>query len=196
MCRNARSSPPSMRKSLGNAAGDDQLAESLEDTIRQSLNEFFAGIVSTGWRGREREAVSHFVFSYLLRHCGPSALQDAGQIGIEVAVPGVPGLNPKPQVCKDVVVWKTPGDTCWDAAGNATQRPKAILEWKCHRAPVAAAGFSEHDRKWLQAFTELWPDTIGFLVRLDLHPRPRHLQAGLVSGGRVTEGWLELPGAA
>jgi hypothetical protein len=172
------------------------LPESLESTVRDALSEFFAGIVSTQWHGRERGAVSHFVFSYLLPHFGRGGLQHHGQVGIEVAVPGVPGLNPKPQVCKDVVIWRAAGDTCWDASGRPTRSPQAILEWKCHRALRAADGFSRHDREWLGAFTKRWPDTTGFLVRLDLQPPARRLQAERVSHGSVTEGWLRLPGAA
>ena len=171
------------------------MSEPLELTIRDSLAEFFSGIVSSGWHGREREAVSHFVFSYLLLRCGRGELQHPGQLGIEVAVPGVPGLNPKPQVCKDVVIWRTPGDTCWDASGKATRAPLAILEWKCHRG-AAAEGYSDHDKEWLRAFTERSPSTTGFLVRLYLRRRAPGLEAGLVTGGSVNERWLRLPGAA
>jgi hypothetical protein len=134
------------------------------------------------------------VFSYLIPRCGSGSLRDPGQIGIEVAVPGVPGLNPKRQVCKDVVIWPSPGDTCWDATGKATRPPSAILEWKCHRGAVRD-GYSTHDREWLEAFTSRWPGTEGFLVRLDLRRRTPGLDVGLMAKGKLNEGWLRL-GAA
>ena len=171
------------------------MTEPIHETLRGALTAFFSGVVRSAWQGREREAVSHFVFSYLVPRCRPgSDLRKPGQIGIEVAVPGVPSLNPKPQVCKDVVIWGEAGETCWDSVGKPSRAPRAILEWKCHRSPVSNE-YSAHDVEWLKAFTARWPGTTGMLIRLSLSGRAPRLDAGLVLRGSIDETWLSLPGA-
>ena len=170
--------------------------DELQQTLRIALRDFFAAIASGDWRGREREAVSHFAFGYLLTHCRPGGvLKHPAQIGVEVAVPGVPGLNPKPQVCKDLVIWGRPGETCWDREWRPTNAPLAILEWKCHRTRVAQE-HSPHDLEWLVAFTRRWPSTVGYVVRLSLTSRARRLDAARVFRGVVEDGWLSSSGSA
>src|SRR6059036_1119248 len=66
------------------------------------------------WFGREREAISLYAVDFLRRRCQTgSVLSDARQIGIEVVVPGVPGLNRKRpcRVNKDLVIWPAPAMT-------------------------------------------------------------------------------------
>jgi hypothetical protein len=180
---------------LGSRA-EIELSEQLRLELREALAAFQAGISVSGWRGREREAVSHFAFSYLVPQCRPGAvIHEPGQIGIEVAVPGVLGLNPKTQVCKDVVIWQGAGQTCWDDERRPTRAPLAILEWKCHRS-ATPNDFAPHDVEWLKAFTAKWHQTIGILVQLGLARNAPRLRASMVEMGEIDESWLTLPGTA
>lgn len=61
-----------------------------------------------------------------------TALFDARQIGIEVAVPQRrgDGVRRQPDVCKDLVIWPEPDSTCWNERGQAVRFPAAVVEWK------------------------------------------------------------------
>ncbi|MGD1996311.1 MAG: hypothetical protein PVH62_06025 [Anaerolineae bacterium] len=68
------------------------MLEELDEIVQRSLAEFVEDVFSTGWLGREREAISLFVLGYLSGFCKPgSLLRDPTQIGIEVAVPQLVG---------------------------------------------------------------------------------------------------------
>jgi hypothetical protein len=166
----------------------------LDPVLHQALTNFSLTICGGGWRGRrEREAVSCFAFGHLVPLCRPGqVLHHPGQIGLEVAVPGIG--EGKSQVCKDVVVWREPGAVCWDITGAPTVAPLAILEWKCH-TDQPRPKHSSHDIKWLTAFTTRFPDTAGYLVRLNLTDQERTLAVATVRRG-VVEDWLTLTGAA
>lgn len=91
--------------------------------MQHSLSEFAAKSLGDPLRRgrREREAISLYVFRYLLREISPGRfLRDAAQIGIEYPVPQIVSheasrasgrLIRKTQVCKDVAIWAKPGVT-------------------------------------------------------------------------------------
>lgn len=141
----------------------------IDGIIDQALRSFVDYIIATGWYGREREAVSLFAFSHLMKFCKPgTALSEPGQIGIEVAVPQLDRetatrisgrQNCKPQVCKDLVIWPEANMTCWDETGKPTVLPAAILEWKYNEKHPSTA-----DHSWLAAYTTKYPDVLGYSI--------------------------------
>lgn len=102
---------------------------SLDRVLRGFLHRFTDEIFKRGWRGREREAISLYAFGYLARNRS-GLLRHPGQIGIEVAIPQLPGRSRKRQVCKDLVIWPRPMMTCWDKAGAPVVHPLAVVQWK------------------------------------------------------------------
>jgi hypothetical protein len=82
------------------------MLEEIDRAVRAAATEFVEAVFADGWRGREREAVSLFAIGYLIRQCRPgTVLHSPTQVAIEAAVPGVPELNPKGRVNKDLVIW-------------------------------------------------------------------------------------------
>src|SRR2546425_10676906 len=111
------------------------VSEQLDHVVRRALGSTIADLRRPGFHGREREIVNLFVLGHLVRQRGRGGvLRDAMQIGIEVAVPQLPGrggLRKKPDVCKDVVIWAEPGMTVWGHDGAGRVYPISVLEWKC-----------------------------------------------------------------
>ncbi|MBK7974143.1 MAG: hypothetical protein IPK07_12990 [Deltaproteobacteria bacterium] len=160
----------------------------LDDLIRDSLTEFVESVSASGWRGREREAVSLFAFGHLVPRCGPgNLLESPTQIGIEVAVPQHPGARAKRQVCKDLVLWPLPAMTCWDQPGRPTRRPIAILEWKTRGRMVSSS-----DVEWLTAFSRTSSHFVGYALRFDRTGRAFRLSCTRIHAGAVTPDWLRL----
>lgn len=170
----------------------------LDEVVRRSLSSFASESLSGGWSGRrEREAVSLFVFGHLLRHVRPdSVLHDAAQITIEFPVPQVAAASAtaisgragaKTQVCKDVVLWPEPGMTCWDASGDPTVAPMAIIEWKFDVRRV-----HEPDVAWLAMFAESNPGFVGYEVSANRPGAPFLVDAARITAGRVDRSWLRL----
>ncbi len=156
--------------------------DALEELIAESLREFTAFIIRTGWRGREREAVSLYAFGFLVPRCRPDGvLREPTQIGLDVAVPQLPGPARKALVCKDLVIWPEPAGNCWDEAGKTTRKPIAVLEWKARTESI-----STYDEQWLQEFSAESPTFVGFAI--SIHPRgtATTLTASRVRGGVLT----------
>ncbi len=169
-------------------------AVSMDDIIRRSLTSFAAEALASDWRGRrEREAVSLFAFGHLLREVrAEGALYDPAQITIEFPVPQVTGrdgvpASTKSQVCKDLVIWSHPGMTCWDEAGKPTVPPAAILEWKFGLPTVY-----EPDVEWLQAFTKLYPETVGYAITANRPGGGLLLECVRVAEGVAEREWLRV----
>ena len=178
-----RSGSQRRRKNDGDVA---EVTGALDKIIRFALEAFHREVLSAGWFGREREAISLFAFRHLLAHVRPgSVLFDPAQIAIEVAVPQIPGPKRKAQVCKDLVIWREPASTCWFQPGRADDLPLSVLEWK-HRRSVPAA----EDVGWLRAFSAGKRGFIGFAIAFNL--RARRLSACRVELGQTYPAWLEL----
>jgi len=169
------------------------MLDQLDHAIRAAATEFVEAVFADGWRGREREAVSLFAIGYLIRQCRPgSVLHSPTQIVIEAAVPGVPQLNPKGRVNKDLVIWPQPAETCWDDAWKVAHDPLAVLEWKVFRPTTGPPSLSQYDLNWLRRFSLGRPQFVGYAVWLDLARRGSRLAAARVHEGTVEADWLQL----
>ena len=156
----------------------------LDVVLLQSLTSFTDEVFASGWRGKEREAVSLFAFGHLIKQCRPdSVLFDPAQIGIEVRVLKPADLGVKAEVCKDLVVWNQPGTTCW----SKNPWPVAVLEWKANQSQV-----SSNDVIWLKAFSKGHQDFTGYAICLDLKQRDFRLSCTRVKDGQAQSDWLVL----
>lgn len=156
----------------------------LEELLEQALTEFFREISQEKWPAKERELVSRFAFSVLVRKTGINpAFFDPGQLGIEVRVKQVPGENRKEHVCKDLLIWKRPNSSAW----TEFNVPLVILEWKHnHKRP------SLYDIKWLEDYSRINPECIGIALNIDTKSKFK-LSASLIKKGEVIErNWLDL----
>lgn len=172
------------------------MIEGIDVAVRSSLTALVES-VSGNWAGRrERELVSLFCFGHLIRRCQPgSVLHDPAQIGIEIAVPQIPGQQSltgkrlsKKQVCKDIVIWREPCQTCWDSSGKPTVRPISVIEWKHNEGPI-----SQYDTEWLCGFSQKSEDFVGYAVRTDQGAgRKISLSCTRVFRGKQFDEWLNL----
>lgn len=171
----------------------------LDAIVSLSLRAFADEVLDGSWSGRrEREAVSLFVFGFLLREVtGNGYLRDATQIGIECPVPQLESkaantvsgrASSKEQVCKDVVIWPEPRMTCWDAAGNPTVPPAAVLEWKFGLPKI-----HEPDVEWLRAYSLEHPGFVGYAVSANQSGGPFRLNCTRVEVGEAQREWLLVP---
>jgi len=165
----------------------------LDGLIRSTISEFTAAIFDSGWRGREREAVSLYAAGFLQPRCLPGALlRDPTQVAIEVAVPGVLSLNPKGRVNKDLVIWPEPRMTLWDKNWAAVNEPLAVLEWKVFRLATRPPRVSDHDVEWLTAFSGSRDRFVGYAVTIDLAGRSFRTRVARFSRGNIEAEWLVL----
>jgi hypothetical protein len=160
--------------------------DSLDAVLEAAFVSFADQLRDSAWYGKEREAISVFVMSHLVPRCRPgTVLHDAGQIGIEVRVPQLPGPGRKAAVCKDLVIWPKAGMTCWDQARRPTQASLAVLEWKCSKR-----SFSTYDLDWLVEFTRANPTCTGFVVCFNRPPASPVIRIARVVSGDVHLDWL------
>ncbi len=165
----------------------------LDGLVRSTLTAFADAIFASSWRGREREAVSLYATGFLQPCCRPgAAISDPTQVGIEVTVPGVKGLNPKGRVNKDLVIWPRPRMTVWNEAWQVANEPLAVLEWKLFRAGMRGTpGVSQHDLEWLTAFSRAHPQFLGYSVTVDLAAREFRMRVAQCRQGIPDPNWLE-----
>jgi hypothetical protein len=134
-----------------------------------------------------------------------SILYDPAQLGIECTVPQVPpfGLRKDPDVRKDLLIWPRPGQTCWgddyrvDRSGGY---PLAVIEWKVFNF-VRGRGRklrsdSAGDIAWLEQFTRMVPDTlgypvVGYTVAVEVQPALARFVCSRVEAGAIISPWLE-----
>lgn len=165
----------------------------LDSLIRSTLTAFTDAIFASEWRGREREAVSLYAIGFLQPRCTAGGLlHDPTQVAIEVTVPGVPSLNPKGRVNKDLVVWPEPRMTVWNGAWQVVNEPLAILEWKVFRSNTRAPRVSEHDLEWLVAFSRDRARFVGYGVTVDLAERGFRTRVARCRRGAAQQDWLAL----
>jgi hypothetical protein len=170
------------------------MATDVDRVVEAAARAFIEDVFSKlRWHGREHEAVSHFAFGFLQRECKPGTpLSDATQIAIGGCVPGVPELNPKGRVNKDLVLWPKPRMSCWDADWNVCRTPMAILEWKVFRAVTRPPRISVYDLHWLEQFSRGRREFVGYAVSLDLAARSWRLRAARVHDSHTDQEWLTL----
>lgn len=167
----------------------------LDELVQSALVDFADKALDGSWTGqREREAVSLFSFGPLLQQVkseGP--LKDPRQIGLEVPIPqvtlnGEDEQGKKDQVCKDVVIWPEPRMTCWDEDNNPTTPPLAVIEWKFDRASIYHG-----DVDWLEAFTEEYPNCVGYAVTANQPSSRFKLSCTRVSANQQQSKWVHIP---
>jgi hypothetical protein len=165
----------------------------VDEFVTAAATEFVQDVFAEPyWRGREHEAVSHFAL-FLQRQCREQrVLHNPAQIVIGGCVPGVPELNPKGRVNKDMVLWPQPRMSCWNADWIVANIPMAVLEWKVFRLPKLTPKMSAYDLHWLQHFSRHRPDFVGYAVALDLRARKWRLRVDRVQNGSTHEEWLRL----
>ena len=149
----------------------------LQQHILRMLNEFIIEIKNEHWFGKEREIVSRFAFSNLVKNIGCcEQLFDPGQIAIEVRVKQIKE-NGKKEVCKDLVIWSQPNQTVW----SNYNVPLCIMEWK-HRTKFPY----EYDVDWLENYTTCYENCFGIAINVENESK-YELKALLVEQGRRQE---------
>jgi len=163
--------------------------DSLDLTIRNSLLEFASFVARENWYGREREAVSLYALGFLIPLCRPGTpLSFPTQVGLDVAVPQLPAPGRKPQVCKDLVIWESAAETCWDGSRKASRWPLAILEWN-----VRTDATSQYDEAWLREASAKPRTLSGYAVALDPKGDRTTLSVTLARAGRIHRRWMTFP---
>lgn len=166
--------------------------EAVDVLIRQSIEEFFEAISTSGWYGREHEAVSLFAFGHLIPRCSKECfLRHPAQICIEGAVRQTTGANRKKHVNKDLLIWPRPGMNCW-CDGELTHDPVCIMEWKVRRPNIRERGECPKDVKWLREFSKDAPRFVGYALGIDLIDGEYVLYCTRVHRGESEPGWLAL----
>jgi len=139
----------------------------IDNLIERSLQGLAQDGHLAGWYGKERDWVNYFTHRHLMPQCSSSNLvHDCAQICIEVPVPQSPEYS-KPSVCRDIVIWHTPGDTCFAPNGQPSKHPLAIVEWKVHR-PSRRNRDVSHERQWLRTYCEWQPAVFGYAVEVEI----------------------------
>ncbi|MEO8067590.1 MAG: hypothetical protein ABI599_07860 [Flavobacteriales bacterium] len=160
--------------------------ERLEAVLNRSLQAFAKQVLHSKWYGKEREAVSYYAFGQLVRQCkAGSPLYHPAQIAIEGRLPGS-ALNKKKEVCKDLVIWPTPGGNCWNAERKSQHYPLAVMEWKAN-----GEEFSAYDIKHLVALTTGCPGMLGLVVTFHA-VRKNVFRVARILNGEVQYDWLEV----
>jgi len=163
----------------------------MDKLITVSLSAFAADTLDRHWHGKEHDWVNRYAHGYLLKHCTPDGpLYDPGQIAIEVGVPQPPGYK-APATRRDLVIWPSPGLTCWDAEWRPVHHPVVIIEWKVHR-PGRKNRDQPHEREWLRRYTQWQQEYVAYAVEINLGCTPNSLTCHRFHAGIEMNAWLSL----
>jgi hypothetical protein len=156
----------------------------LKALLKQILTEFFFEIQQDEWFGKERELVSRFAFSKLVTNINSNPeFYNPAQIGIEVRVKQLSGINKKEFVCKDLIIWKEPNSTAW----TNNNVPLVIMEWKHNNGKP-----HNYDIQWLEEYTSINKSCFGIALNIDTK-KEFQLTATLIENGKTKEeNWLVL----
>ena len=148
--------------------------------LNRMFLEFITEIQKEKWFGKERELVSRFVFSKLIKNIGCcKEFTDPEQIGIEVRVKQI--KSGKNEICKDLVIWKYRNQTIW----SKDNTPICIIEWKHNNKEP-----SKYDMDWLKSFTKKFSSCFGIAVNVE-NEREYKINAVLIECGKIyDENWL------
>jgi hypothetical protein len=165
----------------------------LDQIIARSLRKLAEDTHVRSWCAKEHDWMNYFAHRYLLGECSPRGpLKEAGQIGLDVAVPQPPGCGyDKQSVGRDLVIWPKCGDTCFDVNWKASKHPLAILEWKVHR-PGYPNRRVEHERVWLRNYCKWQPSVIAYAVEINGRCTPTTLDCTRFLASTENEDWLRL----
>jgi hypothetical protein len=165
------------------------MTEYLDNLIRQSLTDLAADPHVRTWRAKESNWVNYYAHRHLLRRCAPDTpFFDPAQLGIEIAVPQ-PSSRKRLTAPKDLVIWSTPGSTCWSDDWTPCVQPLLVSEWKVHR-PGRRNREIVSERHWLAAYCAWQPTVLAFAVEIDLDRAEPMLTCCRFSGETQYPGWL------
>jgi hypothetical protein len=127
----------------------------------------------------------------LIKYCNSAGpLYDAGQVGIEVAVPQPEGYK-KSAVRRDLVIWEKSASTCWDSQWKPVNHPLAILEWKVRR-PGHRNREVRQEREWLRRYCMWQPSVVAYAIEIDTATKPFLLSCARFRGQSEEKSWLIL----
>lgn len=144
----------------------------LQNELRQLISAFFIDVKKEHWFGKEREMISRFAFTHLIK----SKLLSPEQIGIEVRVKQV-NTGGKKEVCKDLIIWKYPNQTVWSKENT----PLCIMEWKHGNKKPSIS-----DINWLRRFSKKHPACFGIAINIENKPYYA-IQATMIENGQITD---------
>ena len=167
-----------------------------DDLLRSCLQQLAGDPHVCRWRAKERDWVNYFAHRYLLPSClRKKVLLDAAQMTIEAAVPQPPGYS-RSTVPRDLVLWRSPGDTCWDSDWNPIRHPFAVIEWKVHRPGYRNPGKAKEDI-WMRTYCRWQQNVLGYAIEVDVSSNESfELFCTKYFRGRVFEKWASLSSAS
>ena len=164
--------------------------EKIDALVRDSLEALAADPHVMRWRAKENNWVSYFVMKHLLRQCRPDGiLSDPAQIGVEVSVLQPQGYARK-GVRRDIVIWPSPGATCWNDEDVSARQPLTILEWKVHR-PGYPNKLVKKEREWLRRYCKENESTVCYAVEVTVTETSTTIDCFRFTGRDETP-WLRL----
>ena len=157
--------------------------------------------------------VNLYAFGYLAKHVRPGTiLSELTQLGIEVTVRQLPPQTlstfqknkgkPKDDVRKDLVIWRTPRMTLWNASRRCKgteilqecDEPLAVMEWKLNHFLNGAAhpknrrDYKGKDIRWLRETSGrigTATDFTGYAVLVEHTRQPKELCCVRVHQGQA-----------
>jgi hypothetical protein len=135
----------------------------IKKIIELALKDFDKFLKNSDWYGRENEVVNIFAHKFLVAYLAEPPLISLDQIGIEVAVKQLKSENAKDLVRKDLVIWKSGVSSVWNGNREVSNSPLAIVEWKVNKISKCS-----YDIEWLQKYTKLHPETLGYSVSANI----------------------------
>jgi hypothetical protein len=163
----------------------------LEPMILDAFRSFTEDLATSGWRGKENDAVNRFAHGYLLPRCPTGIFRHPTQIGIEVGVPQPPGVGQKRAAKKDLVIWPEPWMSTWTLDWQPANIPTVVMEWKLCHARKRLLGCA-HDRRWVESLARWQPGSLGLTVIVDLDARTHRLHVGRYFRDQAEPDWLTL----
>lgn len=156
--------------------------------LESAFGEFAAWIRESSWLGKERDCVNVFAARFVRPaiNCN-TAITDYSQVRIECGVPQPrrKGYG-RPSAAKDLVIWHGPLDVAWDSDWKPVRIPWVVIEWKTRRRGRSSATFDKHDERWLKAFSEQNPASLGYAVTVDFSSGRRQVHYARFRRGEMT----------
>jgi hypothetical protein len=156
--------------------------------LEAAIGDFAEWIRNSSWLGKERDCVNVFATRFVRPAVSStSAITDYSQVRIECGVPQPkhPDYD-RPSAAKDLVIWHGPLDVAWDSNWKPVRIPWVVIEWKTRRRGHSHAMFDKHDERWLKAFSEQNPASLGYAVTVDLSRGRRQVHYARFSRGEMT----------
>jgi hypothetical protein len=156
--------------------------------VEATIHEFAKWIRDNSWLGKERDCVNIFATQCVLPAVSSkSAVTNYSQVRIECGVPQPkhPDYD-RPSAAKDLVIWRAPLDVAWDSDWKPVNIPWVVIEWKARRRGRSNAVFDKHDERWLTAFSEQNPTSLGYAVTVDFSRGRRQVHYARFRRGEMT----------